>query len=71
MSQEPKRTKTIHICLDPDILARIDALVPRLSTDQGGSTRSEILRRLVRLGLEEHERRQEPPSPSPRRRAGG
>ncbi len=48
----------VSVRLDPEILARVDALAPRFSTEWHAATRSDILRALVLDALARFEQAQ-------------
>ncbi len=62
----------VSVRLDPEILARVDALAPAFSTEWHAATRSDILRGLILDALGRFERAAEPPGPEgkPRRSRG-
>ena len=46
------RRNYASVRLEPDILERVDALIPRYSTTRHAGTRSDAMRALIRSGLE-------------------
>jgi hypothetical protein len=67
MDDGEKRSRVIRAQLDPEVIARIDALALVLARDGVPATRAQILRRLVVLGLAAEEKALRPPRSSRRR----
>ncbi len=55
---KPPKPPTQHVALrlDDATIARLDAFIPRLSTEWHKATRSEVLRAAILLGLDRFER---------------
>jgi hypothetical protein len=56
----PSRRRTVDVRLDPEVLARIEALRRALSTEWHEVTRAEALRIVIRTGIHEEEKRRSP-----------
>jgi hypothetical protein len=67
MDDGEKRSRVIRAQIEPEVIARIDALALTLSSDGRHVTRAQILRRLVLLGLDAEEKALRPPRSSRRR----
>ncbi len=52
MATKEKPTQHVAVRLDEGVVARIDALLPRLSTEWRAGKRSDALRALILLGLQ-------------------
>lgn len=65
-----KHEKHVAVRLDAETLARVDALVPGLSTPWHNAKRSDALRMLILEGLDANEARspRKRPTPKPRKK---
>ncbi len=57
----------IAVRLEPDLLKRIDAVAPKLSTEWRQASRSDVIRALIMKALPLLEAEGEAPDPKPRR----
>jgi predicted DNA-binding protein len=51
MSNPARPKQHVAVRLPPELVARLDALIPRLSTEWREATRSDVLRALLLKGL--------------------
>jgi Arc/MetJ-type ribon-helix-helix transcriptional regulator len=49
----------VSVRLDPDVINRIDALLPRFTTSKHAGTRSDVVRALILRGLEHRTSRED------------
>lgn len=61
--------KHVDVRLDPDVLARLDALIPTMSTEWRQARRSDVLRRVILSGLTVIEKQQATKTPRKQARA--
>jgi hypothetical protein len=61
---ESKRNH-VSVRLEPEILVRLDALIPRFSTARHPGTRSDVMRALILSGLERERAQERAKQPEP------